>query len=117
MYIHELSASLNKIKSECIFNDILINNIIYINNIAVLAPSWKGQQELTNICALFGKLFHVNFNSKKSKCIKFNLKSNITINSFSLNGVDLENVANFQYLGDGLTNVGSLYHAMREKVI
>ena len=104
VYINELSVSLNRIKSGCIFNNVLINNIIYADDIALLAPSWKGLQKLIYNCELFGYSFNVDFNTNKSKCMIFNQKPIVNVDNFSLNGSDLEFVNNFKYLGVTLNN-------------
>ena len=81
-YINELLVSLKRIKSNCIFNNVLTKNIINADDIALLAPSWKGLQELIYICELFGKSFDVDFNTNKSKCMIFNQKPIINVNNF-----------------------------------
>ena len=50
---------------------ILINHLIYADDITLLSPSVTGLQLLINLCVSYAKKHGIVFNSKKSECIVF----------------------------------------------
>ncbi len=46
----------------------------YKDDFVLLCPSVKGLQRMVDLCSEFGLEFSVTYNSKKTKCMKFELK-------------------------------------------
>jgi len=66
-YMNELSVRLNSAPIGCYFAGIVINHVMYANDLVVFAPSAKGLQTLLNLCLTVGKANDISFNRSKSK--------------------------------------------------
>ena len=66
MYMDELSQQLNECQTGCLIGNILINHLMYADDLAILSPSSAGFQQLLNICSDYGMKYDVQYNAKKS---------------------------------------------------
>ena len=103
-YMNELSVRLNYAPIGCCFAGIVINHIMYADDLVVFAPSVKGLQTLLNLCLTFGKVNDILFNRSKSMLMFFGtLKCDKRANIL-LDGNALDYVSNFLYLGHIIDN-------------
>ena len=74
-----MSANLNKISAGCCINNVLINHLMYADDVVLMAPSAKGLQKLIDECFAYGKVHNIKFNCLKTVCmlVPRNGKSNI----------------------------------------
>ena len=55
----------------CCVGNVIINQIMYADDLVILAPHVAGLSKLLNICGIFGKSNDVIFNQKKSASLYF----------------------------------------------
>ena len=105
IYIDDLSTELNCIRVGCVMGDMLINHILYADDIVLLSPSSRGLNELIKCCEKYGISHSIIFNV--DKCAIMNFKSErmpkFNIPDFKLNAEVIRVVDNFKYLGHILT--------------
>ena len=106
IYLNDLSDILNKCKVGCIVNDVLINHLMYADDLVLLAPSAHALQVLVGHCEAFASEHDIIFNTKKSVCMcmkpsKFKYDFNYNV---VLCGSLLKNVSCQKYLGVLLSN-------------
>lgn len=101
IYFDDLSRSLNKIYAGCYFNSIIVNHLLYADDIVLLCPSLRGLQSLIDVCAKFGELNDVTFNEKKTVCMVLKSKEskNFAYSEPFLNECKLSYVNKYKYLG------------------
>jgi len=101
VYIDDLSCRLNDCRTGCSFAGMLINHLMYADDLVLIAPSTAGLQKLLNLCEKYGVDHDVKYNAKKSAVMVFRsrLLHNVVLPSFKLNGVNLNTVRSVKYLG------------------
>ncbi len=62
----ELSNRLNGCKTGCLIGELLINHLMYADDLVIFCPYSAGLQQMLKICPEYGVEFDVKFNSKKS---------------------------------------------------
>ena len=100
-YLDDLSSRLNEVNVGCLIGGRKVNHLFYADDIALIAPSTKGLQSLLDTCADYAIPYLLNFNPIKSQVMIFRTKNytTITFPRFHLNGVPLDEVNQFKYLG------------------
>ncbi len=101
VYIDNLSCKLNDSKLGCNFNGQSFNNIVYADDMVVLASSPKSLQKLLDICNSYAAEHDIVYSVKKSKCmtIKPKLFRDIDVPTFYIGGSPLKVVSRYTYLG------------------
>ena len=83
-------------------NGVLINNIRYADDIVIIADNMADLQELLNDVNKAGVELGLNINAKKTKWITFGRLEHPGL-SLTLNGVSIERVDRYKYLGTIIT--------------
>ena len=108
VYVDELSEELNKCNVGCNLNGLLINHIMYADDLVLISPSSAGLSQLLRECEKFGTRHDVKYNAKKSAVMIYRsmtLKGcRPTIPNFNLNGLILHVVASYKYIGHYITD-------------
>ena len=101
-YVDEL----NKCNVGCNINGLLINHIMYADDLVLISPSSAGLSQLLRECEKFGTRHDVKYNSKKSAVMIYRSMTlkGCTIPNFNLNGMILHVVASYKYLGHYITD-------------
>ena len=88
IYMNDLSEQLRASKTGCMVGNILVNHLMYADDLAIFSPSSTGFQEMLNICTEYGVKFDVKYNSKKSVVLICKTKGDkdLTFPSFYLSG-------------------------------
>ena len=71
VYVDDLSIILNKLQIGCSTADIIINHLMYADDIVLLSPSTGGLITLIEACQQFGFDNDIKFNSTKSAILPF----------------------------------------------
>ena len=71
IYIDDLSQDLALCKSGCYINEQCMNQVMYADDICLLAPSAIGRQRLLDVCFGFSIRNDIMFNPIKSVCVVF----------------------------------------------
>ena len=61
-----LSDNLNACKTGCVVGSILVNHLMYADDLVIVSPSSTGLQSLLQICSNYGVDNDVKYNAKKS---------------------------------------------------
>ncbi len=67
MYMNDLSLILNACDTACRVGDLLINHLMYADDLIIFSPCSAGLQQLLRICTQYGADFDIKYNAKKSK--------------------------------------------------
>ena len=54
IYIDDLSKELNCLRVGCVMGNMIINHILYADDIVLISPSSRGLAELLNYCERYG---------------------------------------------------------------
>ena len=105
LYVDNLSAQLTRTQIGCFAGNLIINHLLYADDLVLIAPSARALQKLMNICEVYAKMNDIIYNTDKTKCLVCWPKFNAGMNRiFQLQGVKLETVHEFKYLGVLLTD-------------
>ena len=102
VYVDDLSYLLEGCNVGCSFSGKRLNHLMYADDLALLAPSISGLQDLIHVCEQFGVSHEVKFNVKKSAVMHFRSKllRHATLPDVTLNGDVLQVTDTFTYLGN-----------------
>ena len=106
LYVDDLSKELNCLRVGCVMGDMIINHILYADDIVLISPSSRGLDELLICCEKFGIEHSITFNV--NKCAVMNFKSDFmpkfNIPEFRLSQEVIAVVDDFKYLGHFLSS-------------
>ena len=71
VYVGDLSVALNACRVGCDVGNVIINHLMYADDLVILAPSVAGLYKLLSICGIFGESNDIIFNQKKSASLYF----------------------------------------------
>ena len=71
VYVDDLSIRLNKLNIGCTIGGMVINHILYADDLVLISPSTHGLSKLINECQKYGIECDIVFNSKKSAIMFF----------------------------------------------
>ena len=91
IYIDDLSTALNGLGIGCCINNMLINHLMYADDMVLIAPATAALQLMLKECHKFGITHDMLFNPKKSAVMIFKNKNAIELNTqpFVLNNVNI----------------------------
>ena len=95
-----LSRKLNDSRIGCYAGGVIINHLLYADDLVLIAPSVKALQKLLHICEQYACSNDIIYNTDKTKCMVCWPKYDISgAQPFTLQGERLELVREFKYLG------------------
>jgi hypothetical protein len=108
-YIRELICTVVQSNIGCNIGGVFYNLLAYADDIVLLAPSWRALQTLINLLNRCAMDINMLCNVAKTVCMVFKPKRvNMIVDSnfphFTLNGVALQFVSEFKYLGHIINN-------------
>ena len=106
VYMDKLSASLLSKRIGCIVGTLIINHLIYADDLVLMAPSAKSLQVLINTCFQYGQKNSINFNEKKTVLMLINSSwsKNVAFPNIYLGMKMLNNVDKYKYLGHWISS-------------
>lgn len=106
VYMDALSSKLEKSDAGCFLHGMIVNHLMYADDLVILAPSLKGLQKLLDVCCDFAVEHDIIFNIRKSHGMKFLPKDfqDIAFDQPRLNNDYLDYVDEFCYLGHLITS-------------
>ncbi|XP_059045228.1 uncharacterized protein LOC131841014 [Achroia grisella] len=101
LYINELIVALGSTHVGCHIDVVNVNNISYADDMVLLSASVCGLRRLMAICESYARRHGLVYNAIKSKVVVFEARGNNTdvFPEVKLNGIALERVYKFKYLG------------------
>ena len=101
IYVDELSKMLNNVHVGCFVGTMLVNHLIYADDLVLLSPSAAGLSVLLSICSTYGIEYDVMYNSTQSNVLVFRSKllKNVQVPEFEINNTAIDRVSMYKYLG------------------
>ena len=108
IYLDDLSNILKKQYAGCKIANQIINHLLYADDLVLMCPSYRGLQDLLDICGEYAKEHDIKFNTKKSVVLirRNNLLKNAVVPKFRLCQENLTEVKDVKYLGHIITDDG-----------
>ena len=98
IYVDDLSHELTLCKSGCYIDDQCMNNVMYADDICLMAPSAIGMQKMLDVCFDFSLRNYIMFNPVQSVCVTFKPKnSKLSCPSVRLGSNILEYISQTKY--------------------
>ena len=85
-YLNDLSTTLNTFYIGCATGNVIINHLIYADDIVLISPSVKGLNKLLLTCEQYAKDHDILFNPNKSVSMIVKAKKSNISPTFNLNG-------------------------------
>ena len=106
VYIDDLSTQLNSLSIGCKLGDLLINHLMYADDLVLISPSTRGLFKLIAECQKYGFEFDILYNPLKSAVMFFKPKfmDNINMPTFKIFNENMKVVNEYTYLGHILTD-------------
>ena len=74
VYLDDLCNELNNIKAGCYIGEVLLNHLMFADDICVFCPSVRWLQRILGACQAFAESHGIIFNSNKTVCMTFMAK-------------------------------------------
>ena len=71
VYVGDLIVALNACRVGCCVGNVIINHILYADDLVILSPYVAGLYKLLSICGIYGESNGIIFNQKKSASLYF----------------------------------------------
>ena len=75
VYLDDLSNELNNIKAGCYSGEVLLNHLMFADNICMFCPSVRWLQRTLDVCQAYAESNGIIFNCNKTVCMTFKAKS------------------------------------------
>jgi len=100
VYLDDLSNELNNIKTGCYIGEVLLNHLMFADDICVFCPSVRWFQGILNVCQAYTELRGIIFNCNKTVCLMFKAKSakSTATPLLTLGGQNVKSVDQYKYL-------------------
>lgn len=118
-YMNDLSKELNKCRTGCLVGGVVVNHLMYADDLVVFSPSSAGLQQRLNVCSVFGDQHDVKYNAAKSFVMICRTKEDrsLVFPLFKLSGNILTVCNKIKYLGhiinDCLSDDEDMYRQCR----
>ena len=98
--VDELSTMLNNIHVGCFVGTMLVNHIMYADDLVLLSPSAAGLSILLSICSTYGIEYDVMYNSTKNNVLVFRSKllKHLHVPEFEINNTVIDRIM-YKYIG------------------
>lgn len=106
VYMNELIVSLSSQHVGCYIDGVCVNNMSYADDMVLLSASICGLRKLLSTCTDYAHGHGLKYNGKKSQYMVFQasgVSSPMNIPNIDLDGVTIDRVEQFKYLGHLLT--------------
>jgi len=75
IYFDDLSNELNNIRAGCYIGKVLLNHLMFADNIYVFCPSVRWLQRIPDVCQAYAESHRIIFNCNKTVWMTFKAKS------------------------------------------
>ena len=101
VYLDDLSDELNNSKAECYIGEVLLNHLMFADDICVLCPSVRWLQRILHVCQAYAESHGIIFNYNKTVCMTLKAKSAKSTATLvlKLGGQYVKSVDQYKYLG------------------
>ena len=108
IYLDDLSTILKKQYAGCKIANQIINHLLYADDLVLMCPSYRGMQDLLDICGEYANKHDIKFNTKKSVVLirRNKVLKDAVVPKFKLCQEYLTEVKEVKYLGHIITDNG-----------
>jgi len=101
VYLDDLSNELNNIKAGCYIGEVLLNHLMFADDICLFCPSVRWLQRILDVCQAYAESHGIIFNCNKTVCMTFKAKSakSTVTPLLTLGGQNVKSVNQYNYLG------------------
>jgi len=101
VYLDDLSKEINNIKAGCYIGEVLLNHLIFADDICVLCPSVRLLQRILDVCQASAEWHGIFFNCNKTVCMTVKAKSakSTATPLLKLGGQYVKSVDQYKHLG------------------
>ena len=99
VYLDNLSSQLSAQYIGCSAGDVVVNHMLYADDIALFAPSATGLQQLLDMCFTYGCSHDIQFNPLKSVVMYIDSRKLGAARPMMIGSDQLNLVSNYTYLG------------------
>jgi len=101
VYLDDLSNELNNIKAGCYIGEVLLNHLMFADDICVFCPSVRWLQRILDVGQAYEESHGIIFNCNKTVCMTFKAKSarSTATPILKLGGQYVNSVDQYKYLG------------------
>ena len=114
IFMADLAKNLKSLDSNLSLDNTMINSLFWADDIVLLAESGSKLSEMLNIVSQYCAENKLTINCKKTKCLIFNKTGRLLREKFLLDGVQLENVREYKYLGFLFTPSGEIRTGLQD---
>ena len=101
VYLDDLSNELNNIKAGCYIGEVLLNDLMFADNVCVFCPSVHWLQRILDVWQAYAESHGIIFNLNKTVCMTFKAKSakSAATPVLKFGGQYVKSVDQYKYLG------------------
>ena len=114
LFLRDLAKKFDAMEDKVMIEDVGINSLFWADDLILLAETKEGLDQLLKTLEEYCKENHLMINTKKTKCMIFNKTGRLISRSFYLNGVKLEMVRSYKYLGFVVTPSGEICTGLKD---
>ena len=102
VYIDDIVKILRQSGVGCHLIKLFVGCLLFADDLAIMAPTRLALQKLIDLCSSYCEEFCLQFNSKKSKVMIFGKSFKEPITPLTINGLEIQFVDEWKYLGTTL---------------
>ena len=114
LFLKDLAKKFDAMDDKVMLGDTGINSLFWADDLILLAESKEGLDRLLKTLEEYCQENHLMINTKKTKCMIFNKTGRLMTRPFYLNGVKLEMVRSYKYLGFVITPSGEISTGLKD---
>jgi len=101
VYLADLFLEINNIQADCYMVEILLNDLMFAEDIYVFWPNVRGLQIILDVCQAYAESHEIIFNCSKTVCMTFTAKTakSAVISLPTLGVQRVKSVSHYKYLG------------------
>ena len=108
IFLCDLAKTLQELGGAPSLDALNISSLFWADDLVLFSEDEEGLQRMLGILESYCRDNHLLVNTKKTKCMIFNKNGRLLLRKFLLNGVQLEVVRSYKYLGFVITPSGEL---------
>ena len=108
IFLSDLAKELDVLEEKVKLGNSEIAALIWADDIILFSESESGLQNMLNTLHIYCQDNKLEINIDKTKCMTFNKTGRLIRRTFQINGINLENVRSYKYLGFILTPSGEI---------
>ena len=114
LFISDLAKKFDAMEDKLQLGNTSVNSLFWADDLVLFSETKEGLDKLLKILELFCKENHLMINTKKTKCMIFNKTGRLMRRPFFLDGVKLEMVRAYKYLGFVITPSGEINTGLKD---